>query len=434
MTEAQREEVALFRFGVISDLIGATHLDYGETERLIRQKSAQRWSVPHSNRTRISASTIRRWVRRYEKSGRQLSALAPAGRSDRGKSRRVDDETIFELVKLKREKPALPVNRLMDEMKEKGLVSPGIILTLPTAYRILKNEGVTCRQHGVKTDRRKFEAEFPNDIWQSDVMHGPSVEVDGKKRKAYLIASIDDHSRLLPHAEFYLSERLACWLDLFRQALLTRGLPRKLYVDNGAAFRTRHLERVCASLGIALVHTPPYTPQGRGKIERFFRTVRTQFLPDFRGGDLADLNAAFSIWVNDHYHRRVHSGTGESPLNRFARHLELIRTAPADLEDHFRKEVRRRVAKDRTVSIDGRLFEAPTMLIGEYIQLHFHEQTPDRVQIFHKGVSYGFLLPVDLKVNCRVKREKDVDRLVATEQHDAVPAQGRLPFAGGPRP
>ncbi|MGA7802841.1 MAG: DDE-type integrase/transposase/recombinase [Gammaproteobacteria bacterium] len=433
MTEAQCEEVALFRFGVISDLVGATRLDYGETERLIMQKSAQRWSIPHSNRTRISASTIRRWVRNYEKSGRQLSALAPAGRSDQGKSRRVDDETILALVKLRKQKPTLPVNRLVAEMEEKELISPGIILTPSTVYRILKNEGVGCRQRGDKTDRRKFEAEFPNDIWQSDVMHGPSVEVDGKKRKTYLIACIDDHSRLLPHAEFYLSERLACWLDLFRQALLTRGLPRKLYVDNGAAFRTRHLERVCASLGIALVHTPPYTPQGRGKIERFFRTVRTQFLPGFRGGELAELNVAFSLWVNDDYHRRVHSGTGEPPLNRFARHIELIRTAPVDLEDHFRKEVRRRVAKDRTVSIDGRLFEAPTMLIGEHIQLLFHEQTPDRVQIFHKGICYGFLLPVNLKVNCRVKREKNGDRLVVAAQHTPMPTQGRLPFTGGSR-
>ena len=169
--------------------------------------------------------------------------------------------------------------------------------------------------------------------------------------KAYLIAVLDDHSRLLPHAEFFLSERLECWLDAFRQALLTRGLPRKLYVDNGAAFSSKHLERICASLGIALVHTPPYTPQGRGKIERFFRTVRTRFLPNFRGGTLLELNIAFDMWQNE-YHQRLHSSTGETPFARFASHLEIIRSVPTDLEDHFRKEARRRVAKDRTVSLD----------------------------------------------------------------------------------
>ena len=430
MTDEQREKLALFRFGVISDLV-ATRLDYGELERLIREKSRQQWSIPQSDRTRISASTIRRWVKIYKRSGGKFTALAPAGRADRGKSRRVDDETILALVTLKKEKPALPINRLLVELGQKQLLRPGVILAPSTVYRILKNEGVATRPSGDKIDRRKYEAEFPNDIWQSDVMHGPTVEVDGKQRKTYLIACIDDHSRLLPHGQFYLSERLACWLDLFCQALLTRGLPRKLYVDNGAAFRTRHLQRICASLGIALVHTPPYTPQGRGKIERFFRTVRAQFLPVFLGNDLDGLNLAFSAWLNDDYHQRNHSATGEAPFNRFARHLELIRATPVDLEDHFRKEVRRRVAKDRTVSIDGRLFEAPTMLIGEYIQLLYHEEKPGRIQIFHKGNSYGFLLPVDLRINCRIKREKDGDRLLVSEPQPGRVLQGQLPFAGG---
>jgi putative transposase len=117
------------------------------------------------------------------------------------------------------------------------------------------------------TDRRKFEAELPNDLWQSDVMHGPKVHVDGKRRKTYLIAVIDDHSRLICHGQFYLSEKLACYLQALEQALLKRGLPRKLYVDNGPAFRSRHLEQVTASLGIALIHSKPYKPQGRGKID-----------------------------------------------------------------------------------------------------------------------------------------------------------------------
>ena len=274
-------------------------------------------------------------------------------------------------------------------------------------------------------DRRRFEAEFPNDIWQADVMHGPAVEVEGKQRKAYLIAILDDHSRLLPHAEFMLSENLAAWLEVFRQALLARGLPRKLYVDNGAAYRAKHLERVCASLGIALVHTPPYTPQGRGKIERFFRTVRTQFLPVFQGGNLPELNTAFELWLRTDYHQRPHSGTGETPLVRFARHLELHRVAPPDLQDHFRKEVRRRVAKDRTVSLDGRVYEAPTRLIGEYVRLLYHPERPERVEIIHANQSQGLLVSVDLKTNCRVKRKRDQDQLAAD---GPKPSQGKLRF------
>ncbi len=407
MNEKHREEVALFRFGVISDLV-CTRLDSGEMTELINRKSRQRWQIPCSGRTRISAATIRRWVRLYEQSGRQLSSLYPVPRSDRGRSRRVDEETILSLVKLRKEMPGLPANRLLAEMEKRNLCPPGMRISLSTAYRILKQEGLSGPATGVTEDRRRFEAEYPNDIWQSDVMHGPHVEVQGKKRKAYLIAFLDDHSRLLPHAEFYLSERLTSWLDGFRQALLFRGLPRKLYVDNGAAFRSRHLERICASLGIALVHTPPYTPQGRGKIERFFRTVRSQFLPCFYGGTLKELNTALDLWIREDYHKRIHSSTSQSPLQRFGRHVEMIRKPPRDLEDHFRKEVRRRVTKDRTVSINGRLYEAPTRLIGEQISLLYHEHRADRVEIIFKGTSHGMLVPLDKQVNTKVKRDRPV--------------------------
>ncbi len=407
MNEHDRQEVALFRFGVISDLV-CTRLVPGEMNKLIRRKSRQRWQIPCSNRTRISASTIRRWVSLYERSGRQLSSLYPVPRSDRGRSRIVDEETILSLVKLRKEMPGLPVNRLLAEMEKRNLCPPDMNISLSTAYRILKQEGLSGRSAAVKEDRRRFEAEYPNDIWQSDVMHGPHVEVQGRKRKAYLIAFLDDHSRLLPHAEFYLSERLASWLDAFRQALLFRGVPRKLYVDNGAAFRSRHLERVCASLGIALVHTPPYTPQGRGKIERFFRTLRAQFLPCFKGGTLEELNIALDLWIRQDYHQRLHSSTGQSPLDRFGRHVEMIRKPPSDLEDHFRKEVRRRVTRDRTVSIDGRLYEAPTRLIGEQVSLLFHEHKPNRVEIIFKGRSHGMLVPLDKKVNTKAKRDRPI--------------------------
>lgn len=413
MDDNQREVVALFRFGVISDLV-CTRLDPGEIAEHIRKKSNQRWQIPYSIRTRISQSTIRRWIRLYENSGRQLSALYPATRCDRGQSRRVDEETILSLVKLRKEMPSLPVARLLLEMEKRNLCPPGKNISLSTAYRILKQEGLSSRKVTAKVDRRRYEAELPNDIWQADVMHGPQVEVDGKRRKAYLIAFLDDHSRLLPHAQFYLSEQLISFLDAFRQALLFRGVPRKLYVDNGAAFRSRHLERICGSLGIALVHTPPYTPQGRGKVERFFRTIRSQFLPCFYGGSLNDLNIALDLWVSDDYHQRIHSSTGQSPLNRFGQHVEMLRKPPLDLEDHFRKEVRRRVTKDRTVSIEGRLYEAPTRFIGEQLCLLYHEHKPDKVEIIYQGAPYGMLVPLDPQVNTTVKRDR--------------PEQGKLPF------
>jgi hypothetical protein len=196
-------------------------------------------------------------------------------------------------------------------------------------------------------------------------------------------------------------------MDAFEQALLKRGLPRKIYVDNGPAFRSKHLEYVTASLGIALIHSSPHKPQGRGKIERFFRSVRMQFLQGYKGSTLLELNEAFDLWLNDLYHQRKHSSTSQSPFERFTAHMECLRPAPEDLRNYFRKHARRRVAKDRTITLNGKLYEAPIGLIGKHVILLFHEGQPDRVEVSHNHKSYGFLTPLDLHINSRVRRNRD---------------------------
>ena len=146
------------------------------------------------------------------------------------------------------------------------MVAPGTELNLSTIYRFLHQHNLMKIHDHQPEDRRKFEAELPNDMWQSDVMHGPLIAVGNKMKKA---RPADDHSRLITHGEFYLSEGIGSYVDALEKALLRRGLPRKLYVDNGPAFRSLHLEHIAASLGIALIHSRPYKPQGKGKIERF---------------------------------------------------------------------------------------------------------------------------------------------------------------------
>ena len=207
--------------------------------------------------------------------------------------------------------------------------------------------------------------------------------------------------------------------------VITRGLPRKLYVDNGPAFRSLHLEHIAASLGIALVHSPPYKPQGRGKIERFFKTVREEFFVGFRGKTLADLNEAFDLWLRDCYHARKHSATGQSPFERFTSNMACLRAAPADLRDHFRKVARRTVAKDRTLTINGKLYEAPVALIGKRVEVLYHDSDPDRIEIRFGKQSYGYLAPVDVHVNCRVKR-RDGKTVLETQDAQKTYRGGQL--------
>lgn len=407
MTEDEKMEVGVFRFSVISDFINATHITCSERKRLMQDKCARKWRIPFSEKTRISKGTIRRWIRLYTDSHGDLKSLYPQDRSDQDQSRAMDEDTCGALIELKMQKPDATVPQLIEQMNRLKLLSPGIVLNKSTVYRFLHQQNLMNLTEHKPVDRRKFEAELPNDLWQSDVMHGPRVDVDGKMRKTYLIAILDDHSRLIVYARFYLSETLASYLDAFENALARRGMPRKLYVDNGAAFRSKHLEYITASLAITLIHAKPYTPQGKGKIERWFKTVRSRFLANCTAATLTELNADFDCWLNEDYHQRKHSSTGQTPFERFTSEIHCLRSSPANLKDYFRKVARRTVAKDRTITLNGRLYEGPVPLIGKRIELLYHESAPENVEVKYQNKSFGMIRPVNLYVNCRVKRDKN---------------------------
>ena len=198
---------------------------------------------------------------------------------------------------------------------------------------------------------------------------------------------------------------------------MRRGVPRKLYVDNGPAFRSNHLAYIAAALQINLIHAKPFSPQGKGKIERFFRTVRASFLYDELVSELSEtnhplmeLNERLSVWIMDRYHQRTHSSTSETPLERFKNGIQMVRAAPDDLTDYFRKAVMRTVTKDRVVHLDGKLYETPVDLIGERVELLYHDDDNPDVEARFDGKSYGILRPVDPGINVRVKRGKYNDK------------------------
>lgn len=417
MDKETKKRIAVFRFGVIADFVGGRSLSWGETERLMRDKCGQKWQIPGSMRTCLSESTLKEWISRYKRSGNKLESLYPRDRSDRGKSRAIEEELAAGLISLRKEMPEVSLPVFISVAKERRIIMPGMYIPYATLYRFLKAEGLVDRPSGAPEDRRRFEAGHPNDLWQSDIMHGPYILSEGKQRKTYLIAVIDDMSRLITHAEFYLHERLESFLDALRKALLMRGIPRKLYVDNGPSFRSNHLEHICASLGIVLLHARPYQPEGKGKIERWFRTVRGSFLSLQKAATLEELNEKLSIWTSG-YNDTKHGSTGELPLRRFTKNIECVRPAPKDIEEHFRKTAKRTVAKDRTVALAGRLYEAPVELIGKQVSLLYHEHDPARVEIIFAGKTHGFITSVDVNVNYRIRRSNGVTEIQAENNPD----------------
>lgn len=402
MEREKKEKIALFRFGVIAPLIAIKETEKGERERRIREITKAQWDIPYSGRSFICRSAVLEWLGRYERSGRRLESLYPKDRSDQGHSRALDPETAGAFITLKREFKNAPLPALFKIAKERKILPAGFQVSFQTLYRLFQRHGLENPEP--RENHQAFEAETVNDLWQSDAMHGPLVLEGGKLRKTYLFAFLDDYSRLIPHAEFYLRENLENYIDAFLKALAKRGLPRKLYLDNGPSFRSHHLAHGCATLGIALIHARAYRPQGKGKIERWFLTLQTQWLPVLpKNLSLVGLNEKLQEWIESGYHQTPHSTTGQKPLERFLKHLHLIRSAGPNRADAFRFRLQRKVATDRTVSLAGRLFEAPVGLIGKTVTLLWHPSKPERIEVFYQERSLGFLIPLDPHVNYRIR-------------------------------
>lgn len=320
---------------------------------------------------------------------------------------------------LKHENPRYTVPVLITKLFQMNTLAPDARINRSTVYRFIRVEGLNELKKVETVDRRKYEASFSNEIWQCDVMHGPMVVCEDKQRKSYLLAFLDDHSRLIVHALFYLDETADTLKRALKEAVQTRGLPSTFYVDNGACYRARQLELVTARLGIKLVHAKPYKPQGKGKIERWFQTVQKDFMQvnSTEGLSLPALNERLSSWV-DGYNERVHSSTETTPMSRYRKDLGLVRPAPPDLINYFREIEFRRVRKDRTIQLFGRYFEVPAYLIDKKIELRFHRETPEEVEIFFEERSYGPAVKVDVHLNARIGREstkKQVEELLFDE-------------------
>jgi len=404
------DEVALFRLGVIGELVHLAPGSKGLYARL-REKAAVDYRIPGSLRAHVAEETIRGWLRQYRKGG--FDALKPRVRRDHGQSHALPREVSDLLVAIKDEKRDFSVQLVIREALASGKVPEGLPLAPSTVHRLLSRAGLMAKEPGEPTskDHRRFTFEKAGDLWMSDVMHGPAVTVAGKKRKAYLIAFIDDATRVIPYAAFTLSENTAAFLPVLKEAVLRRGCCRRLFVDNGSAFRSHQLALVCAKLGITLIHARPYHAAAKGKIERWFRTARLQLLPLLQPGDLASLDALnrrLWAWVEGEYHRSPHRGLdGATPLDRWAALADEVRYLGPDLDDLFLNEAKRKVARDRTVSLGGIVYEVDAALVGEVVTLRHDPSKPGRaVQVWAKGKKVQDAKVVDVHGNCFVRREK----------------------------
>ncbi len=354
-------------------------------------------------------ATIKEWLRLYRRFG--IDGLYPKIRSDKGKSRNLPDDAKEFIVSTKLNSPKRSAKSIYQELIAKGYVNYDEI-SLSTVQRFISKSNISSKElEGVQ--RLAFEFEFPNECWQSDISVGPYLNIGGKKHKTYIVAILDDSSRLIIHAEAFFKDNLLSLLSVFKKAISKRGIPKKLFVDNGKVYKSNQMQFICANLGTILSFARPYSPESKGKIERWFRTLQDQWMNVINWNDfssLEELNSSLFKYVEEDYNSKVHSSTHEKPIDKFIRHIDLIKFIPTkqEIDYIFLYRVTRRVKKDSTISIQNILFEIPQKYVGDTINIRYDPTSMDKAYVFSDdNLLLDTIYPVKKIDNSKIRRENN---------------------------
>lgn len=441
---------ALFRYALIAPLL-APDLEPGEATELRREFLGREQLAPGEHEPRrFSARTLQRWLKAYREQG--LEGLKPALRKDLGALKALAPEVLARAVALREEVPARSTRQVIEilELDPETPVGPKEI-KLATLSRHLRRLGKTRAQLRQPKDAfRRYEKDRPNAQWQSDVLYGPYLPdpADPKaSRRTFLIAFLDDNSRLVTHGGFYWAEDLPSLLDCFKRAILKRGLPVRVYCDRGVIYQSCQFQRICAEVGVRHIAARPYAPEGRGKIERFWQNVESSFLSELKArpaATLEELQTLFGAWLEQGYHHWVNRETGETPSARFARSLGDIRLPdPVRVQQAFLWTEERRVDKTACLSLQGNRYEVDPRLVRCKVLLRYDPYDLSVIQVWHEGRRYPEAAPFELvrEHDQRVKpapaRTAELARtglsylnlLLDKHEREAGKALARIPFA-----
>lgn len=402
MDDATRERIALFRYALIAPLLH----DQVERGPYVAEISAKPHDVPYYGIREFQPKTILEWLLRYRRHG--FDALKPARRSDRGQSRTLSNDQQMHLIALRKERLWMPITVFYDQLIIQGEIFPKTV-SYSTIHRFLKKQGLMGKEVLHTPERKRFAYDKVNALWQTDASEGPYLRIDGKTVKTFLIAFIDDCSRLVPFAMFVLTEKFDGLRRTMKEALIRRGIPTMLYTDNGKIFRSDMLQFACAGLGINLLHTRAYDPQSKGKIERMFLTCKTRFYTLLKArpaSSLDELNERFWKWLEEDYHRKPHASLeGKMPLEVYLSQMDRVRMVedPSALDALFLKRVHRTVKHDATFPLDNRLYELPELYAGRKVEIRYDDHA---VHLYEEGKAVAQATLVNFKDNAHVKRDR----------------------------
>ena len=404
MDSKKQESIALFKFKVISSLINP--LDDGLS---LRKRMVLLSDTPFldykGDSVKVSFGTIERWYYDYLKKG--FDGLKPSKRSDVGTSRKVDNDVYERIKYYKSNYPRIPATLIYQKLIADGLITSNS-LSLSSVTRVI-NKIMTSREKEVNKDMRRYEREHINEVWCGDTSYGPYITIEGKKYRTYIVAFIDDASRMITSCDIYLNDNFVNIMASLKKGVVQFGKPKILNFDNGKSYKNKQMELLAARIGITLNFCAPYTPVAKAKIERWFRTLKDKWMSQYNKNSnltLEELRKSLSYFVKE-YNNTIHTSLKKTPYDRFFCESSLIKRLSDEAINYaFLLEVERKVTADNVIVIDGVNYEVDYKYAKKRITLRYSK---DLKEVYVVDEDTGNLNEIKLlnKVsNSAVKRNK----------------------------
>lgn len=392
MDEIFRNKIALFRYGIIAPLVTSVSVTPEERGKFFRDASKKTYTLPDGSTRTFSADTLYRYYRKYTESG--FDALKPNGRVDAGNSRKIDSDIAEQIKHYHSKQPRLPSTLIYQILVDNGTITEkSISLSTVTRFvnRLKKEENFTTKE------MRRYEVEHINEVWYGDSSVGPYLKIGKEKKKVWIIALIDDASRFIVGIDIFFNDNYVNLMSVIRSAVIKYGRPQTLKFDNGANYRSNQMEILGARMGTAIHYAPPYTPTGKAKIERWFRTMKDQWMARLNMNDfhnLDELRESLFQWVQK-YNQTPHSSLEEkTPQDRFFEESSLIiRLDEEKIEKTFLLEIERKVSRDNVISIESKEYEVNYRYAGKKLLIRY---SPDLKRVYSVDRSTGEMEEIKL--------------------------------------
>ena len=403
-----KNTIALFRYGLISPIVNNTYEEKSKEDYY--RKVASITYVLNGKNIKVSSGTIKKWFISYKKLG--YEGLMPKTRTDLNTSRKLTLEAQQKIIDYKKTFPHISGTLIYQKLIEEGFINQ-FTVSKSTVLKFIRDNYLLFGDDN-KVDRRAFEMEFSNDMWDADTSHGPYLTIDNKKVRTYLIALIDDASRLITNAKFYYADNAINFQNTFKEGLKKYGIPKRIFLDNGKTYKNEQLSIICANCGMELIYTKPYSPQSKAKIERWFHTMKETWMRGINWSDIRDideLNEMLNEFVTD-YNNKIHSSLkiGDkniSPKERWFKDQNRIRKIDNNqIDEYFLHTAYPTIRADSIAHVKKIEYEVPTKYIGKKITIKYDFTDRSKAWIYDNGSKVESIHIVDKIANSKAKRKE----------------------------